>query len=479
MGHNYDIVDNNPPHVWYQPDPTRKYPIANVSYSPLASSMLAPGVPEVMAEFKVDNNQLATFVVSVFVLGYASGPLLIAPLSELYGRTIIYHVCNALFTIFTIACALASNMNMLIGFRFLAGFAGVAVITCGSGTIADLMPPEQRGGAMAIWTVGPLLGPVIGPVCAGFLVEAKGWRWVFWVISMAVSCSSTPVWNSLTNGRQAGTVTLAALFVLKETYPPVLLERKAARLRKETGDPKYESKLKRHGTPRQIFIAAIVRPSRMFIFSPTVMAACVYVATIYGLIYILFTTFAFVYEEIYGFTSRGAGLSFIAGGIGNLLGLAYVGTLSDRIIRRRTAQGKTPKPEDRLHLVITVPSALTLPLGLIMYGWTADKHTHWIWPMVGTGVMGFGMIGIFMTIQTYLVDAYTIHAASVTAANTVLRSLLGALLPLCGLQLYDAIGLGWGNTLLGMLALILAPVPWLFAKYGERIRTSPRFINDF
>ena len=148
--------------------------------------MLAPGVPEVMVEFGINNDQLATFVVSVFVLGFAFGPLVTAPLSELYGRTIIYHVCNALFTIFTIACALATNMNMLIGFRFLAGFSGVAVITCGSGTIADLMPPERRGGAMAIWSVGPLLGPVVGPVCAGFLVEAKGWRWVFWVISIAV-----------------------------------------------------------------------------------------------------------------------------------------------------------------------------------------------------------------------------------------------------------------------------------------------------
>ena len=209
------------------------------------------------------------------------------------------------------------------------------------------------------------------------------------------------------------------------------------------------------------------------------MAACVYVATLYGLLYILFTTFTFVYQEIYGFTSRGAGLSFIAGGIGNLLGLGFVGVLSDRIIRRQTAQGKTPKPEDRLNLVLTVPASLTLPLGLIMYGWTAEKHTHWIWPMVGTGVMGFGMIGIFMSIQTYLVDAYTVHAASVTAANAVLRSLLGALLPLCGLQLYNAIGIGWGNTLLGMIALVLAPVPWLFAKYGEKIRTNPRFNKEF
>jgi multidrug resistance protein len=151
--------------------------------------MMAPGVPLIMEEFNTDNEQLATFVVSVFVLGFACGPLIIAPLSELYGRTYIYHVCNSCFVVFSAGCALATSMSMLVAFRFFAGFAGVAVVTCGSGTIADLMPPQKRGMSMALWSLGPLLGPVIGPVCAGFLVAAKGWRWVFWIITIVVSVS--------------------------------------------------------------------------------------------------------------------------------------------------------------------------------------------------------------------------------------------------------------------------------------------------
>lgn len=148
--------------------------------------MLAPGVPLVLEEFQTDNKQLATFVVSAFVLGFAIGPLVVAPMSELYGRNKVYHTSNCLFVVFTIACALSSSMGMLIAFRFLSGCAGVTVVTCGSGTIVDLMPPEKRGTSMALWSVGPLLGPIIGPVCAGFLVAAKGWRWVFWIIAIAV-----------------------------------------------------------------------------------------------------------------------------------------------------------------------------------------------------------------------------------------------------------------------------------------------------
>lgn len=206
---------------------------------------------------------------------------------------------------------------------------------------------------------------------------------------------------------------------------------------------------------------------------------CIYISGVYGIMYILFTTFTFVYEGTYGFTSTGAGLTFIAGGIGNLLGLFCTGFISDKIIQRKKALGQTPQPEDRLSLILTVPASITLPLGLIMYGWTAYYKLHWIVPMIGTGIMGFGMMGIFMSVQTYLIDSFSKQAASVTAANAVLRSVLGAVLPLVGLQLYDALGLGWGNTLLGLILLALAPVPWVFAKFGQRIRTNPRFQREF
>lgn len=149
--------------------------------------MFAPGVPEVMSEFHVTNEELASFVVSIYVLGYAFGPLVIAPLSELYGRMFVYHVGNFGFFVFTIACAVSSNLNMLIGFRFLEGLFGSTPITIGGGTIADMIVQEKRGGVMAIWAMGPLLGPVIGPVAGGYLSDDVGWRWVFWVIAIAVS----------------------------------------------------------------------------------------------------------------------------------------------------------------------------------------------------------------------------------------------------------------------------------------------------
>jgi multidrug resistance protein len=157
--------------------------------------MFAPGVPALMKEFHSDNDELASFVVSVYVLGLAAGPLIIAPMSELYGRLPCYHVCNGLFVIFTVACALSTNLNMLIGFRLLEGIAGSAPLTIGGGSIADVIPQEKRGIAMALFALGPLLGPVIGPAGGGYLAQAKGWRWVFWLIAIIVSTCS---WEGFT-----------------------------------------------------------------------------------------------------------------------------------------------------------------------------------------------------------------------------------------------------------------------------------------
>ncbi len=148
--------------------------------------MFAPGVAEVMKEFNITSSMLGSFVVSVYILGYSFGPFLIAPISEIYGRVMLYHVCNLLFLIFTIACAVAQTMPQLIVFRLIAGMAGVCPLTIGSGTVADMVPKEKRAGIMAIWAMGPILGPVVGPVAGGFLAEAEGWRWVFWVIAITV-----------------------------------------------------------------------------------------------------------------------------------------------------------------------------------------------------------------------------------------------------------------------------------------------------
>ncbi|OJJ50296.1 hypothetical protein ASPZODRAFT_128914 [Penicilliopsis zonata CBS 506.65] len=427
----------------------------NTFLTPLASSMFAPGVADVLAEFHCTSTLLGSFVVSIFLLGYMVGPFAIAPLSELYGRRILYHVCNVLFLVLTVACALSRSLGQLFAFRFLAGMAGVCPLTIGSGTVADMVPKEKRAGVMSIWAMGPLLGPVVGPVAGGFLAEREGWRWVFWVIAIAT-----------------GVLVVVSLFVYNETYAPLLLQAKAARLRRETGDASLRSEHDSDRSAKHVFFLALTRPVKLLFRSPIVILMSLYAALTYGYMYLVFTTLTTVFETNYGFSQGLAGLSYLGFGLGCMLSLVVVGRIANRIARDHSAKGCFT-PESRLPPMIF--GCWFIPIGLFWYGWAVQADTHWIVPILGTAVFGIGMMCVFIPANTYLVDSYLRYAASVTAANTALRSLLGAVLPLAGPAMYDALGVGWGNSILAFISLVMCAVPLFFWKYGRRIRTSKRF----
>jgi multidrug resistance protein len=431
--------------------------------------MFAPGVPQLMAEFQSSDPQLASFVVSVYVLGFAAGPLVFAPLSEIYGRTIVYHVCNMCFCAFVIGCALAPSMSSLIAFRFLSGVFGSCPITNGGGSITDMITQERRGAAMAVFSIGPLLGPIIGPVAGGFLSESKGWRWVFWLILII-----------------SGTVSALMFAFLRETYAPIILQRRVEKLRKETGNPLLRSRLDAGLSPRDYFARGIVRPLKMLVWSPICIIFGIYIAIVYGYLYLMFTSLTMVFMQYYSFTTSQSGLTFVGLGIGSLLGLAYFSVTSDRYIKKKSAAADAAadeagiaregmKPEYRLPSLRI--GAFLLPAGLFIYGWTAEYRIHWAVPILGTLIVGVGNLIIFMALQLYLVDAFTIYAASALAANTVVRSIAGAVLPLAGLSMFNKLGVGWGNSLLGFIATAMLPIPFLIIRYGEYLRKNFQIKN--
>jgi multidrug resistance protein len=420
--------------------------------TPLGSSMFAPGIPQIMIEFHNSNSTVATFILSIYILGFAFGPLVIAPLSEIYGRWVMYNIGNILFTVFTVGTALSNSIGMIMAFRFLMGLAGSVPITIGSGSIADIMPIEKRGRAMSVWALGPLLGPCIGPVAGGYLTQAAGWRWVFWLIVIL-----------------GGVCVPVAFFALQESYAPLILQRKARRLQKATGNPALRSMLTT-GSPTEELKLAIVRPLKLLFTTPIITLTSLYVAITYGILYLLITTFSYVYSGQYHFGEGTVGLSFIPAGLGMMIGVVTFGMISDMMVKRTQASGLEHKPEIRIKPVLTIPCGVALPIGLFIYGWTADKKVHWIVPMIGVVIFTAGLMGVMMCIQNYLLDSYPQYAASVTAALTVLRSILGALLPLGGLQMYEALGIGWGNSLLAFISLALIPIPVGFYIFGERLR---------
>ncbi|KAL4942932.1 hypothetical protein BDV06DRAFT_235104 [Aspergillus oleicola] len=466
----------------------------------LASSMLAPAVPDVMDSLHSDNAELESFVVSIYVIGFAVGPLVVAPLSELYGRAIVYHVSNVIFLGATIGSALSTNVGMFLAFRLLSGCAGVTPLALGGGSISDLLEPEQMGTAMAIWGLGSLIAPVFAPIAGGYLSEDVGWRWIFWVIVIPM-----------------GILTILFPFLIQETYAPVLLERKASRLRKSTGNPNFKSKLARDigVSQRRYILQTMIRPLWYLVTSPILMLLALNVAVVYGYQYLVFTTLSYIFQETYGLSSGTSGLVYLGNGIGSVLGVFIIGYASDKVTARRkrkleqeyhdqqqdqqlelppwnlgTAANApsttTPTPTSTPNkptippssfLWPMIPSSILVPPSLLWYGWSLQHKTHPVLPLVGLGVFGFAMMGIFQPPQIYVVNAFGGrdgegggHGASALAGVQVLRSLVGALLPLGGRGLYDALGMGWGDSLLAFISLALVPVPVLLVLYGERLR---------
>ncbi|KAK7230005.1 hypothetical protein V2G26_002175 [Clonostachys chloroleuca] len=422
--------------------------------TPFASSMFAPAINQVMQEMGTTSRDVGSFGVSVYLLGYAFGPLVLGPCSELYGRLIVYHVCAVLFILCNVSCALSISMPMLIIFRFLTGLVGAAPLTIGPGTVSDCFRQEERGRAMAVWTMPVLLGPCLGPAVGAYVSRALGWRWNFWLLII-----------------MSGVVSVFCLFFQRETHPPTLLKHRAAKVRKSAGNPNIRHVGHTTTSRRQVFTTSIVRPVKMLFLSPVIFGLSLLTAVAYGTLYLFFTTVTDVFESRYGIVTN-VGLIYLGCGCGQFAGLFVLGLVSDAIIKR-AAKGGEMKPEYRLPPMI--PGGAMIPIGLLIYGWTAEYKVFWFVPVIGTFFIGFGMISVFTPVGTYLIDAFPVYAASATAANTVFRSVGGALLPLAGPRMYSSLGQGWGNTLLAAISLIMMGMIVMSLKYGERLRTNPRY----
>jgi MFS family permease len=254
----------------------------------------------------------------------------------------------------------------------------------------------------------------------------------------------------------------------RETFAIGILDKKTKRLQKETGNMDLRSKLDRGISSTEILKRAIIRPTKLSLFSPICILLSLASVLVYGILYLILTTFPLVFESTYGFSSGLSGLAYIGLGVGNVLGLLVFTFTSDKYIQKRAAQGLL-QPEDRLPLLLV--STIVSGTGLFWYGWSAKAHTHWIVPIIGSSLVGVGNMLFFMPVLGYLVDSFTLYAASAMAANTVLRSIGGALLPLAGPKMYASLGYGWGNSVLGFLAIAFTPALFVIYRHGKYIRT--------
>ncbi|TCD61885.1 hypothetical protein EIP91_007789 [Steccherinum ochraceum] len=431
--------------------------------SPVSSSMMAPASEIIAAQFQVTSPAITAMMTSMFILGYAFGPLFLGPLSEIYGRSRILQLANLWFAIWNLGCGFSQNKNQLIVFRLMAGLGGGAPLSIGGGVIGDCWRIEERGKAIALYSLAPLLGPSIGPLIGAWIAQKTTWRWVFW---------STTIFDVF--------IQVLGLLYLRETYAPSILERKADQIRKSMDSEKGHYRDVRtiydgeHRQWQNILKKSLIRPWRFFVYEPIIQLLGLYMAFIYGLMYLYLNTVPLVYEGVYHQRTGIAGLHYLAFGIG-LSGASQLNAafMDKTYVYFTNKSGGKGRPEYRLPIMIL--GSLLLPIGLLVSGWTARAS--------GMAVFAAGVILSYQCIQNYIIDAFTLHAASAIAAAAFLRSLCGFGFPLFAPSMYSALGFGKGDTILAAAGIIIGcPAPFFFWKYGERIRQASRTsldIQDF
>ncbi|KAK9323506.1 major facilitator superfamily domain-containing protein [Lipomyces orientalis] len=427
--------------------------------TPVSSSMVAPALATMAAEFQIMSDVESQLVLSIFILAYAVGPLFLGPLSEIYGRVPVLQLANLFYFVFNLACGFAKTRNQLLAFRFLSGLGGSAPLAIGGGVLGDTWRAHERGKSLAVYSLVPLLGPALGPIAGGFVVENSTWRWVFYATSIADAA-----------------IQVSGVFFLRETYAPKILSQKCKKLKKQTGNvnlrTEYDDGL--HSLSSKLINSA-VRPFRLLGTQPIVQVLAIYMAYIYGMMFLVLSTFPTLWTGRYHERSGISSLNYVALGVGFFIGAQVCAPLNDSIFRRLKARNKGhEKPEYRVPLM--VPGSILVPVGLFWYGWTAQMHTHWILPDIGVGIFAIGTIVGFQCIQTYLVDTYTRYAASALAAATVLRSLAGFGFPLFAPTMYKALDYGWGNSVLAFVGIGLGvPAPLFLWRFGETLRQKSPF----
>jgi MFS family permease len=280
------------------------------------------------------------------------------------------------------------------------------------------------------------------------------WRWVFWALSII-----------------NGVVAALGLVLYQETFSPVLLKEKAKKLRKETGNSNLHTvfELTEQSFWKRLF-TAVSRPLTLLLTHPIIMGLGLYMAFVYGFMYLMIVAFPSLWETYYGYSTGISGLMYIGLGIGQMVSIATWTPMVDWKYKQLTkANGDVAKPEFRIALLVY--TSFILAIGLFWYGWSAQARIMWLMPTVGTAIFGWGLFPVFLCVQNYLIDMNPRYSASSVGAAAVFRSFFGFGFPLFGPAMYNRLGYGWANTLCGLLCLILGtPFPLFIYKYGERVR---------
>lgn len=202
-----------------------------------------------------------------------------------------------------------------------------------------------------------------------------------------------------------------------------------------------------------------------------------YIAVIYAILYLCFVAYPIVFSQLRGWSPGLTGLAYCGIGTGSLIIIACE-PLCRRLINSHTPDPSTGRPPPEAMVAVVCIGSICVPAGQLIFAWTCTPNVHWIWPILAGIPFGAGNCAVFIYSSNYLVHSYGIYAASALAGNAVARSVVGGTLPLAGPAMYQALGANWAGTVLGLMEVVLIPIPFVFYKFGSKIREKSALIRS-
>ncbi|KAL5049143.1 hypothetical protein BDW71DRAFT_195609 [Aspergillus fruticulosus] len=458
--------DSDIPHNW--PTLARMVAGLNVLLSNFsfyaASAIFTPSISGIDEAFGATTAE-GTLGLSLFVIAYGIGPLILSPLSSLstVGRSPVYVLCSLAFCLINIGTALAKNLQTVLILRFLGGFIGSTPISVGGASLMEIYKANEVPYALALYAVSGVCGPILGPILGTVVIQ----RWKTWTATL---------W--LLSGITAFT-TVSNFFFLPETLSSNILLRRAKRLRAQTGNPAYQSEAEIQ-SPSENLAVRIVKDMgndlKLACLDPVILFVNLHTMLVYGVLYLWFEFFPFVFDGIYHFTAIQQGLAFFGILVGASISVvAYVLWLYFSYQPRVANANVVVEPEARL--VPGQVGAVCIPVCLFIFAWTSRESVHWIVPIIGTAFFAPGFYLTFQSILNYIGESYPRYVASAFAGNTFFRSSFGGALPLAAPRMLSSLGIGWASSTLGFISVAMVPLPFILQRYGKRLRSWSRFAN--
>ena len=456
-------------------------------FSPLSANIYFPALNTLAKELSV-SNELINLTLTSYMIFQGLAPTIYGDLADMAGRRPVYFIGFVIYIGANIGLALQNSYAALFVLRCLQSSGSSGTIALGNGVVADSASSSERGIYMGFATSGPMIGPAVGPIIGGILSQFLGWRAIFWFLTIMAVVYTVPFLitfpetgrNVVSNGSispQGWNMSLLNYLETRKANHGDALSRTISVQEKRAAQAAL-AKQRNLRWPNPLKTVHIV-------LEKDVGMLLLYNSLVYTAFYDVTATIPSLFAEIYGFNDLQIGLAFIPFGVGCAVASILSGKLmdynykrvakaADITIDRKRGENMKDFPIEKARIQVIWPLLYTGIATILCYGWVLEKEAHLAAPLILQFIMGVCLTGAFNVMSTMLIDLYPLSPATATAANNLVRYLVGAAGTAVIIQMVNRMGRGWCFTFIATVVFFTSPLLWAELKWGRGWREERR-----